>query len=86
VLAGTAVRLPGGTYRALVEPVEVVATGDRERDVDAVVARYTAVLERWVRAYPEQYLWHHRRWRRSPPAPGEQTSGPPEPPDAGEDS
>ncbi len=68
VVAGTAVRLPNGKYRALVEAVDVVTTGDRERDVDAVVARYTAVLERWVRAYPEQYLWHHRRWRRSPPA------------------
>ncbi len=68
VVVGTAVRLPNGKYRALVEPVDVVTTGDRERDVDAVVARYTDVLERWVRAYPEQYLWHHRRWRRSPPA------------------
>ena len=67
VVAGTAVRLPNGKYRALVEAVDVVTTGDRERDVDAVVARYTEVLERWVRAYPEQYLWHHRRWRRSPP-------------------
>jgi KDO2-lipid IV(A) lauroyltransferase len=66
VLVGTAVRLPSGRYRALVEPVEVTPTGDRERDVDAVVARYTAVLERWVREYPEQYLWHHRRWRRRP--------------------
>ncbi len=68
IYVGTAVRLPSGSYRALVEPVEVVDTGDRERDVDAVVARYTAVLERWVRQYPEQYLWHHRRWRRQPPA------------------
>jgi KDO2-lipid IV(A) lauroyltransferase len=66
VVIGTAVRLPSGKYRALVEPVEVVETGDREHDVDTVVARYTAVLERWVRAYPEQYLWHHRRWRRRP--------------------
>jgi KDO2-lipid IV(A) lauroyltransferase len=66
VYVGTAIRLPNGRYRALVEPVEVVDTGDRERDVDAVVARYTAVLERWVRQYPEQYLWHHRRWRRRP--------------------
>lgn len=66
VFAGTAVRLPGGKYRAMVEPVTVTTTGDRERDVDAVVACYTAILERWVRAYPEQYLWHHRRWRRQP--------------------
>jgi KDO2-lipid IV(A) lauroyltransferase len=67
VVIGTAVRLPSGKYRALVEPIEVAETGDREHDVDAVVARYTAVLERWVREYPEQYLWHHRRWRRQPP-------------------
>jgi Kdo2-lipid IVA lauroyltransferase/acyltransferase len=66
LMVGTAVRMPSGKYRALVEPVEVVQTGDRERDVDAVVAQYTAVLERWVRQYPEQYFWHHRRWRRRP--------------------
>ena len=66
IVVGAAVRMPGGKYRALVEPVDVVETGDRERDVDAVVARYTAVLEGWVRQYPEQYFWHHRRWRRRP--------------------
>jgi Kdo2-lipid IVA lauroyltransferase/acyltransferase len=66
IFVGTAIRLPSGNYRALVEPVSVRETGDRERDVDAVVASYTNVLERWVRQYPEQYLWHHRRWRRRP--------------------
>ena len=43
-------------------------TGDRERDIEAVVRRYTGILERWVRAYPEQYFWHHRRWKHQPPA------------------
>jgi KDO2-lipid IV(A) lauroyltransferase len=66
LVVGTAIRLPNGKYRALVEPVDVIDTGDREQDVDAVVARYTAVLERWVRTYPEQYLWQHRRWKRRP--------------------
>jgi KDO2-lipid IV(A) lauroyltransferase len=66
IFVGTAIRLPSGSYRPLVEPVAVVETGDRERDVDAVVASYTSVLERWVRQYPEQYFWHHRRWRRRP--------------------
>jgi KDO2-lipid IV(A) lauroyltransferase len=23
----------------------------------------TAVVEEWVREYPEQWLWMHRRWR-----------------------
>jgi KDO2-lipid IV(A) lauroyltransferase len=62
----TLVRLPSGRFRLVVEPIAVEETGDRERDVDVVVARYTAVLERWVREYPEQYFWHHRRWRRQP--------------------
>jgi KDO2-lipid IV(A) lauroyltransferase len=66
LVVGTAIRLPSGKYRALVEPIDVTDTGDRERDVDAVVTRYTGVLERWVRQYPEQYLWHHRRWKRRP--------------------
>ena len=67
VVFGVALRQPSGKYRMVFEPVEVEDTGDRDRDVDAIVARYTATLERWVRRYPEQYFWHHRRWRRQPP-------------------
>jgi KDO2-lipid IV(A) lauroyltransferase len=67
VVFGVAVRQPSGKYRLVFEPVLVEDTGDRDRDVDAIVARYTATLERWVRRYPEQYFWHHRRWRRQPP-------------------
>jgi KDO2-lipid IV(A) lauroyltransferase len=62
-----AVREPDGKYRCVVTPVEVPDTADREADVDEVVARYTAVLESWVRRYPAQYFWHHRRWKRQPP-------------------
>ena len=64
---GVAVRQPGGRYRISFEAITVEDTGDREHDVDAIVARYTKVLESWVRRAPEQYLWHHRRWRRQPP-------------------
>lgn len=61
-----AVREPDGKYRCVVTPVEIPHTADREADVDEVVARYTAVLESWVRRYPAQYFWHHRRWKRQP--------------------
>lgn len=62
----TALRQPSGKYRVSVEKVPIVRTGDRDADVDAIVASYTAILERWVRTAPEQYFWHHRRWRRQP--------------------
>ena len=58
------------------EPVTVQDTGDRERDVDAIVAAYTKTLERWVRRAPEQYFWHHRRWRRQPPGTPEELRDP----------
>ena len=61
-----AVREASGKYRCVVTPVEIPDTGDREADVDTVVARYTAILESWVRKYPGQYFWHHRRWKRQP--------------------
>jgi Kdo2-lipid IVA lauroyltransferase/acyltransferase len=67
VIFGAAVRLPSGKYDLILEDVPVEDTGDRERDTDRIVARYTHTLERWVRRYPEQYFWHHRRWRRQPP-------------------
>ena len=38
-----------------------------DRDVDAIVARFTQHLEKWVRAVPAQYFWQHRRWKRQPP-------------------
>jgi len=60
------IRLPNGKYRVIIEPVEVTPTGDREKDVDAIVIRFTEILEKWVRKVPEQYFWQHRRWRRQP--------------------
>jgi KDO2-lipid IV(A) lauroyltransferase len=62
-----AVQEKSGKYRCVVTPVEIPDSGDREADVDTVVARYTSILESWVRRYPGQYFWHHRRWKRQPP-------------------
>jgi KDO2-lipid IV(A) lauroyltransferase len=66
VVFAASMRLPNGRYRLIVRPVTVEDTGDRERDVDTVVARFTETLEGIVRMAPEQYFWHHRRWRRQP--------------------
>jgi Kdo2-lipid IVA lauroyltransferase/acyltransferase len=67
VVFGCAVRRKSGLYGMHFEEVQVMRTGDREKDVDAIVAAYTSTLERWVRRYPEQYFWHHRRWKHQQP-------------------
>jgi len=67
VVFGVALRQPSGRYHLTFEPIEVTETDDREADVDRIVADYTAALERWVRRAPEQYFWHHRRWKHQRP-------------------
>lgn len=48
------------------EELHVVNTGDAEADAVTNTARFTAVMERYVRQYPEQWLWMHRRWKTRP--------------------
>jgi Kdo2-lipid IVA lauroyltransferase/acyltransferase len=67
VVFGAALRQPDGRYVMGFEEVRAESTGDREADVDRIVAAYTATLERWVRRAPEQYFWHHRRWKHQRP-------------------
>lgn len=63
---GVSVRQPSGRYALILESVTAERTGDREKDVDALVLAFTQKLEVMIRKYPEQYFWHHRRWRRQP--------------------
>jgi Kdo2-lipid IVA lauroyltransferase/acyltransferase len=67
ILFVSAMLQPSGKYRLCVEQIPVTETGDRDADVDATVAAFTRALERTIRRYPEQYFWHHRRWKRQPP-------------------
>ena len=60
-------RKPDGRFTMGLEEIPVRETSDRNADVDRIVADYTAVLERWVRRAPEQYFWHHRRWKHQRP-------------------
>jgi Kdo2-lipid IVA lauroyltransferase/acyltransferase len=67
IVFGAAVRRPSGRYQLTFEPIDVAPSGHREADVDRIVADYTTTLERWVRRTPEQYFWHHRRWKHQRP-------------------
>jgi len=48
-------------------PVELVRTGDQEKDIEVNTARFAAAVERMVRLYPDQWLWIHKRWKTRPP-------------------
>jgi Kdo2-lipid IVA lauroyltransferase/acyltransferase len=54
-------------YRLRFDPaMELVRTGDLEADIAANTQNFTKVIEDYVRKYPEQWLWVHRRWKTRP--------------------
>jgi KDO2-lipid IV(A) lauroyltransferase len=58
-------------YRLRFDPaLKLVRTGDDEADTVANTQQFTKVIEDYVRRYPDQWLWVHRRWKtRSPGQP-----------------
>jgi len=56
-----------GKYRLRFDPaLELVRTGDLEADIVANTQKFTKVIEDYVRQYPDQWLWVHRRWKTRP--------------------
>lgn len=55
-------------YRLRFEPaVELVRTGNLDADILANTQKFTSIIEEFVRQYPDQWLWVHRRWKTRPP-------------------
>lgn len=48
------------------ERLPLTRTGDDERDILANTQAFTTAIEGWIRRYPEQWLWVHRRWKTRP--------------------
>jgi KDO2-lipid IV(A) lauroyltransferase len=54
-------------YRLRFEPpVELVRSGDNERDVLENTRRFSKVIEKIIREHPEQWVWVHARWKNRP--------------------
>ena len=54
-------------YRLRFEPsVELIRTGDTERDVFENTQRFAKVIEEIIRKHPDQWVWVHKRWKTRP--------------------
>ncbi len=56
-----------GKYRLRFEPVEWIKRGEPEEEIVANTANFTRLIGEYVRRYPDQWLWVHRRWKTRPP-------------------
>lgn len=63
VLPAFIVGLPDGRYRAIVEePLPIATEGERDAALRKNVLAYVAILERYVRQYPEQWYCFYPFW------------------------
>lgn len=56
-----------GKYVVYLEPpIEFEPSGDADADVYELTRLITAKVEEFVRRYPDQWLWIHKRWKTRP--------------------
>ena len=54
-------------YRLRFDPaVNLLRTGNDDADIVTNTQRFTKIIEDYVRRYPDQWLWVHRRWKTRP--------------------
>ena len=77
ILSGYCRRLPG-TYQfemVIDEPIIARSTGDKKADVERITTDINERFETYIRRFPDQWVWLHRRWHTPPWERGKGTEG-----------
>jgi KDO2-lipid IV(A) lauroyltransferase len=57
----------GARFRLVIEPpVAVPPLEDRARTLTAMTQAWSRTIESYIRRYPDQWVWMHRRWKTQP--------------------
>lgn len=71
ILPSFIIRERGVRFTAhILPPIRYDPTGNTEADIRAITMAINEVVEDWVRRYPEQWLWVHKRWGSLKPETG----------------
>ncbi|MBI3320374.1 MAG: LPS export ABC transporter periplasmic protein LptC, partial [Candidatus Omnitrophica bacterium] len=59
----------GRRFRIVIEEtIPMTRTDDRTQDLLQITQAWSRVVESYLRCYPDQWVWMHRRWKTTPPA------------------
>lgn len=47
-------------------PLDITPTGNEAEDIRQVTSLFTSTVESYVRRFPDQWLWIHKRWNTRP--------------------
>ena len=62
ILIGRVIRKDGAFFEVEFKLMEFTPTGERDADIAALTALIHRQFETWIREYPDQWMWGHRRW------------------------
>ena len=64
LVIGFSLRQWDGRHKVMIQaPLDLIRTGDHKADIKANTARFTGVIEQFIRDYPDQWVWMHERWK-----------------------
>jgi len=64
ILCAFIIRLDRKKHKIIITPPAAVRkTGNHEEDIYQVTQAYTKTIEEFIRRYPEQWWWPHKRWK-----------------------
>lgn len=67
ILPSFIIRQPDGTHRAIIEPPMMLKRSDiKEKELVENTQKFTQIIESYIRKYPEQWIWMHKRWKTRP--------------------
>ena len=59
-------REPNGRHKMIVhKPLELINTGNPEKDIPENLNRITGIMEDYIRRYPSEYMWFYKIWKYS---------------------
>jgi KDO2-lipid IV(A) lauroyltransferase len=62
------IRQDDDTHKIVIEPPLVFEEGpDEPQEIIVNTARITKLIEQYIRRYPQEWGWMHRRWKSRPP-------------------
>ena len=61
------IREPDGSHRAIIEPPLVLKRSEiKEKELVINTQKFTKIIEDYIRQYPDQWIWMHKRWKTRP--------------------